>query len=754
MPPPMAPSDSVFGSATQTQSLEASLYGDQLPEAPAPNPFDPARLLQLHEQLKKEAMDQRWVFERDWLQALHYIANRQWITWHPTRREWIDKRMPKWIPRPVTNKIWETLQSIRTTLIAVQLNVKARPINNDTQSIAAAETADQMAPLIHEEHNMNQVMREADFWLIATGNACLQLSWDLDKRSNRTFIAHEQCTQCGTVLPPQMIVEAQNSCPACGGNQFMQATNPDGTPAGEYVNFGKGKTSALSPFEYAFPSHITRWDDIPYIYRLRWRDKHWVQANRPDLVGKIVWEKSPTDRSLQLFKSLALSNDMGAGSQFTSFGSAGSQTSEGATEYELWLKPTPEFPKGLVMRVLGESNPILLELPEEAIPGEFPIKDIEGNPIFPFVHAQYEHIGGRLWGRSALSPLLQKQDQLNQLDSLVQLNVQRTANPIWLVPEGSGIEHFSGEPGLIMKWNPLAAGGAAKPERIPGQDIPGSLMQLREQIEKDIEELAGTFDIIKGQKPAGVEAFSALQLLVERSQSRFTAVFQARGEMYRRWFSVALEMERQFGPQQRVAALLSPNRGYTFRHFENAQLQGQLTIQIEDGSTMPKTTLGKRAAIEQANQLQLLNPGDPDQRYALLQQFGLTDLVPTLNYHVQTALQLQDEFEKWAQSPNGPPPLVVKPWYDAAIHYTERVKWLNSDRMRELLSNNPLLEQIVTLHLQQLQMILAPPMLPPPGGGPPGADGGLAMANSNQNSGALAGLPSGNAQFGPNVGPA
>lgn len=743
------------------------------------DPYNSSRLLSIFEPLKRESMEYRWVWEREWLRDLYYVANRQWIFYHPTRREWVDKRLQKWIPRPVTNKVGETLQAIRTNLQAINLQAVARPVGHDTQSIAAAEIADQMAPLIHEEHNMEQVMREADFWLIATGNACLQESWDKDNRFNRVFIQHEQCLQCGAVVPPQTVEQAGNRCPNCGSMFLQKAVGPDGQGIGEYVAFGRGKTTALSPFEYAFPSNVTRFDDLPYIIRLRWRDKHWFEANKPELVRRITWEKSPGDRSLQIFKSLALTNDVGTGSQFAYLGAAGSQTVEGVTEYELWQRPTPEFPQGLVMRVLGDKQPILLDAPEEGIPGPFPYKDIEGNPIFPFQHAQYEHLGGRLWGRSALSPLIQKQDQLNQLDSLVQLIVQRMANPTWVIPENAGIDQITGEPGLMLKWNPLAANGNAKPERIPGAEVPSSLMALREQILKDIEDLSGAFDIIKGQKPTGIQAFSALQLLVERSQSRFTSVFKSRGEMYRKWFSTALELERQFGPDQRVRAVVGPNRGYTFQHFENAQLQGQIAIQIEDGSNMPKTALGKRAAIEQANQLRLLDPNDPDQKYALLSNFGLSDLVPSLNIHVQAALQLQDAFERWTENPQGPPPLVIKPWHDPHIHWVERVKWLNTDKMREIVAQNPLFEQIITIHLQQLQMLIAPPVeIGPdgkpvesapgqaPAGGPqndkgpqepntgakaPG--GGQAMSRSNKNSGSTQSLPKGNAQTGSLMGP-
>jgi hypothetical protein len=762
--------DTLLGSTNLAPAPPAEQQPAGPGQPPAQQPiYDDARILELFDTLKRESMDYRWVFEKEWLRDQNYVGNRQWITYHPSRREWIDKRLHKWIPRPVTNKMAEIVQSIRTNFGAINLTVKVRPVGNTPVSQAAAEIADQMSPMIHEEHDMNQVMREADYWLITAGSVVLQTSWDRDIRSNRLFVASEQCLTCGTVNTPKVIQQSGNICPTCGGQQFQAATDQaTGQPVGEWLAFGKGKTTALSPFEWAVPVNITRFDELPYLIRIRWRDKHWFEANAPDLVPKITWEKSPSDRSMQIYKSLATSNDIGGVPNFMGVGSSGGQSVDGITEYELWLKPTPEFPQGLVCRIIGDNQPIVLHMPEEGLPGPFPYKDIQQKPIFPFTFAQYEHVGGRLYGRSAISPLIQKQDQLNQLDSLIQLIVQRMANPIWVVPEGAGIDTFSGEPGFVMKWNPLAAGGTAKPERIAGSEVPTSLQLLRAQILKDIEELSGAFDIIKGQKPSGVEAFSALQLLVERSQSRFTSVFQSRGEMYRKWFAIAIELERQFGPEQRVMTVVGPNRGFTFQQFQNAQLQGDITIALEDGSNMPKTALGKRAAIEQANQLRLLDPSDPDQRYALLNTFGLSDLVPTLDYHVQAALKVQDDFERWAVNPMGPPPLVFKPWFDPMVHWVEHIKWLNTDRMRDMLAQNPMLEPIVIQHLQQLQFIMNPPVqVGPdgqpiqqgpggqPGGPPQPGGGGRAMANSNQNAGAPnSSQPSGNKQFGPNVGPA
>src|SRR5437016_6183914 len=80
--------------------------------------FDAQHLLDRFDLRKREAMEYRWVWEREWLRDLYYVANRQWIYFHPTKREWVDKRLQKWIPRPVTNKMAETVQAIRTNLCA------------------------------------------------------------------------------------------------------------------------------------------------------------------------------------------------------------------------------------------------------------------------------------------------------------------------------------------------------------------------------------------------------------------------------------------------------------------------------------------------------------------------------------------------------------------------------------------------------------------------------------------------------------
>jgi hypothetical protein len=536
-----------------------------------------------------------------------------------------------------------------------------------------------------------------------------------------------------------------------------------GAPASNTLTKGMPATMVLSPLEIAFPNSYTRFDDVPYVVRARWRTKRYYES-QPDpemqrLAQTITWTKSPQDHSMALFTSLVQTNDLGITPIYWSEGSGrGGQNDEGVTEYEVWMKPTAQYPDGLVFRLVDDStSPKIVHMEQsESIPGPLPYTDADGKPIFTFAHASFEHVGGRILGSGALDQIIQKQDQLNQLDSQIMLCLQRMANPVWLEPKGAEIQKLTGMPGLVIKWNPLTVGGQAKPERIAGVPIDASLMALREQYLKDIEELSGTFDIMKGQRPAGVEAFSAIQALIERSQARFSSVFKSRGNAYKNWFKFAIELERSFGPDQRVRQTMTPARTWTYEIFKNAQLQGSVNVVIEDGSQQPKTSLGMRAAVEHASSLKLLNMADPEVQYEALKLFGLTNMVPSMDIAVQSALQKQQAFEDWMNNPQAqqmfmqtlqqqqtqfqqqlemaqskfkvdaahahvdetapipqfqPPqmpnmldstPLKWMPWWNAPIHLKEFIKWTNDDHIKAILAKNQLAFALLSAHMQEL----------------------------------------------------
>jgi hypothetical protein len=756
-------------------ALSTAFQSGKAPTVANGDPYqNKEKLLKLARQCRDACIDnERWVYERVWWRNILYMLGRQWIYFDGNRNQWRDKRLQTWVPRPVTNKTAETIDAILSVSSSVQLGVTCAPMSPNSLDESTAATLNTLAPAFHLEHNMDEVMWEHDWWLFVTGNAFLHTWWDPSQDRGSVVVTFERCAMCGVVSHPREIVASNQKCPKCGCPSLMPARDAGGSLVQEKATFGQGVTDALSPLEVAVPTPYGNLSEMDFIIRKRWRLKSWYAKHAPQLVDKIQWEQMPTDRSLQLLRGISTATEIGPTP--AAFGGSGSGTTSepGVTEYELYYKPTPEWEKGVLLRFIDGGGPIeLVELPEENIPGPLPFETPDGKKIITFTHTRYEKVGGRFWAKSPIDRLIQKQDQINQLDSMIQMIIQRTAAPVWSVAKGAQIKKFSGEPGFVMEHTPSATGDT-RPQRIDGANVPGSLFRIREMYLQDFEALAGTYDILKGSKPAGLEAFSALQLMVERSQSRFGPMLAARGRTYREWFSQVVEINRQFGPEERIWQALGPNQQWTYQKFQHAQLQGNVRIMVEDGSQIPKTSLGKRAAIQQLQTMGVINPAQPEVAFRIAKVFGQSDLLPAIDAQVGFALRIQNEFEEWAiqaQMMPGqptvdpmsgtmvagmpqvvpPPPGKRLPWMNADVFVAEHTKWACSDRVTDLIKQKPWLESMVAWLIGQHEVarVQAQSAAGPPAGGKPGppkrpGGQGEAMTNSNRESGNIGDVPGG-----------
>jgi len=734
-PPTSAPPAAPPAAAAPTGAAPAIVTSAQ--------PMQDADYLSLFDRCKRESFVDRWRFERVWTRNIHYTNLRQWLGLYDQANGWRDARVARGVPKPVTSKPKEAVQVIRSMFTATTLGVDVRPLRNDVKSVTTATTAGKMAPLLATRNGMPDVLHEGDFWFIVTGNVIYHVSFD----DNGKYIGvpFEHCLKCGLEVTSDVIAQHGQRCPRCQETQFTPALDPQGQPRKRYDAVGQTLTTALSPLEVAFPFMRARWKDVDFLIRMRWRTKRYYETH-PELkeyLTKIQFAKTSSERSLQIFQSLPFQTEISP----ISIGSSGSGEEEGVAEYELWMKPTPERPEGLVLRVAGDQSPVLLRLDSEGLPGPLPYHEANGDPLWTFHHAGYEHVGGRVIASSALDPVIHKFDQLNRLDSIVEMMMTRLAIPQILKPKGQDVQWLGDSPampGLVAEYAPAPGGG--KPELWRGTEVPRSWAVLREQIVAEIDSGLGINDILKGKQPQGVEAFSAMQLLVEAGEARYAGAFQSRANCFRDVSRSQMEIEREHGPKTLTASVLSESRSYAFDTYETADLNGEVTFDVADGSTRPKTSLGERAAIEHLHQLGGVDLKNPETQYTLYQKFGQTELIPSIDKQHQCALQNQDAFQKWVRAqgqnlmafipqpppapvagqpalPAAPPPdpatdptypFKLRPWYDAPIHRIELVKWAVSDVMLDLFRELPPAEYFVGKYLKDLEDRIAQQQQAPP----------------------------------------
>jgi hypothetical protein len=703
----------------------------------AGDPKADAEVRKIYQSVRQASLEGRELLERGWWQKLLYCYGRQWIYYSP-RGGWQDKRLAKWIPRPVTNMVFDTVSTIRSMLSDIEPGVRVRPNGSTPANVLTAQIADDLEPVIYEEHDMQQAFFEADFWAPALGTVFLHPYWNRDDPRNRVFVQALACPVCQFMCHPLDVRDGTvTACPQDGtsAEAFVPAQYQTGQPIGEMQNVGAGCTDVVSPLEILFPSYCQRWCDVDRLIRLRWRPKSYYEG-RP-YEKNIRYSSTTAEKSLQMFRSLSLMTDMTT-APFQWGGSTPTRV-EGAIEAELWIKPCSEYPEGLWCRAVGGLNGETYLIRDDdrgirpgPLPYEAPRQDNEahGRKLWPWIYYPYEIVGGRIWGKSSLDPIITKQDALNRNDSMVELIMARMANPIWLEPKGSEVQRFTGEPGLIVRYQ-VIAGTQAEPKRIDGVQPTQAHFALRTQYLDDIEKLGKTRDVLKGSHPAGVEAFSALNLLVEQSQSGFKALFKQRGRAYRDWFEVALDLERSYGPDQRTRTVMGQQGKWNYDTFLRADMQGAITVIVEDGSQTPKTSLGRRAAAQQAQQMGALDMNDPATKVRVNDLLGVHDLAPGLDAHTKAAATEHEQYEQWVANgrldpatgqpavtpqapvnpqtgqPMGPPPptpgnpLRVEAWQNHAIHIEQLDIWANADRIRALTLNDPLAKSEITYHRTQ-----------------------------------------------------
>ena len=401
----------------------------------------------------------------------------------------------------------------------------------------------------------------------------------------------------------------------------IPAVDEAGQPVGHEVPIGRMYTEVATIFEMYFDAACTNWKTgVREYIRKKSSDKvaltrRWgadavegVTSDTGLTVGEAYQDQLPTLAGYQ--------PEIGPGAGLLS--RTGLLTNR-ISEVYYWALPTDEYPEGVLAVVLGGTKVVHF--------GPLPYTEDTGRPFLPTVYFAIDPVPGSLYSKTPADDLALLCVQHNQHVAHLMMTLNRMAWPIWLMPEGTNIATFSGDPGQILRYNAFGA-NPAKPERVQGAGIPNGAITWLQVLEHNMEEITAAYAGTKGDRPAGVSAGIALQMIEDRKNQRFGPLYILWETAWAEWARQQLAIFKQFATEPRLVKIQGRGSLWRVQKFLGADLTGRVDVVAEAGSGAPMSTLVRRAENEQLVAMGALNMGDPEVVAKILADYGRERLVP------------------------------------------------------------------------------------------------------------------------------
>lgn len=232
-----------------------------------------------------------------------------------------------------------------------------------------------------------------------------------------------------------------------------------------------------------------------------------------------------------------------------------------------------KYPKGRVITCLPELGILLSDKKN-------PYKDGK----FPFVLMKNYDIPFEFWGVGEVEQIMSPQHYINELTNQIIDNAKNTANMQWIIDKNSGIGQgkLTNRPGLVIRKTP---GSEVRRDTPPAMPI-----YVREQIEilkKDIQDISGVFDSLKGEQQGSVTAASAILALQEASQARIRLKIKLMEASLSELAQIVYSRMQQFWKLDRWVRITDVEGNPLFREIGAQVLSNDYDLKVMAGSTMP-----------------------------------------------------------------------------------------------------------------------------------------------------------------------
>lgn len=600
-------------------------------------------------------------------------------------------RANEYIPRPVTNYLFDAYQTLKSYVIKNRPRSAVYPNTPVYKDKLAAKIAE-----LCLEANWERLREQANYEYAAS---CLVLYGTVFKKS------YWDTTELVMAKVPRMTQQPKMD-PTTGamvGMEEVPAIDPEtGDPLYDSMPLGDVNTDVVEPYRIAVDPlvndiHKARWVMEYSIQPLSWVKEVYGKDPQtdPGYTGLVDQVKEETQLQGSLRRFYQLKNSAGVKQAHESGGSSGSSeehVTNSAVVKEYYERPSRNYPNG---RLVVVANGVTL------YSGDSPYAGPELGDWHPYSECRWEIVPGRFWGKSPLDNATEIQKQINSIDAVIVLTRKTMAIPQKLIPMSAGIPHgqWTGRPGQEIYYRDS---GGAIPSIIPPAGVDQSVFQEREQRVEDLKAVTGAIDILKGDRPNGITAASALELLYEVGTGKLFPILD-------RWKSFVecdqkkqLKIISKFYKEPRpefIRLLKSKNKELSdqaISQFIGTDLYDNCNVVVEAGSNITKLQAAKKQELREAAQGGVLNLAVPENRIEYLQQMGIQGFDSDVGPDTRRAEWENSLLDNLANSPDNQP--IVLDWDNHEIHIAVLESRMKEPSWMEL---PPQVQQAYMQHRQQ-----------------------------------------------------
>lgn len=588
----------------------------------------------------------RALLERQWRLNSAFVKGMQWYDWDSSR--WTLVPTPSGGRRHVREQRNFCRPHVRrevALLTGFTPAFKVRPATRDMEDQQAARVGSKVCQGYWDQLRMDLLAQRLAVTASVKGHAFLKCGWDATKGESFEGPAINQET--GEVI----------------------IREDTGAPEMALYFEGDFRTEVLGPDTVYVDPYVKHDEEIQWIMEMKNVPIETIENAYPDK-ARYVADVTETFR-----------RGVRADHIYHGWGSlAGSeQESNGwVTKYEFYHHPTPNMPRGRKIVIAGN---ILLESSDN------PCMDRRN----PYISFRKVLVDDQFWGDTELTDMISPQRNYNRIRSkklehafLFGTNMKLD----WPSTAGNPETVFMTGVGEILKRR-----GRDPIQYLQIPPLPPDADNEAQQIRIDLDDIAGTYAVEKGQFP-GKASGVAMDLLNEQGMKKNTPDLIRWAAGYEQWGRMLLFDLQRYAPEERIVKIQGRHEQFDVQAFSAADFRGNTDVHIEVGSVVPKS---RRMTLTEINEMigsGMLNMQDPAQRAKAFQMLEMED--PSIlsfdkDRHRRVASQ------EYSLAKRGVDPGPHQIWHDLEAHVMQHFEDVDSDDFKTW---EPEAQQLFFTHIQ------------------------------------------------------